>query len=295
MSDLFALGIDEPAHAIVEPMPGDVVVGAGLSTILPENFPLLVLLRFLPDVRLKQRLDAAAAEATAIDVRTSPERLAYADQTLATIRAGIAEIDACFREPTSLANQLHKRLTGLRADFTKAGDEALAVVGRRIHAETQRLEALAEQARRAAQAEADRKAREDAERIARDAAKAKAPKAVVEQLRAAAATATASPVPTPQPAPRLEHSTTAANWKARLAGTPDDAEPNPEIAQLSVAQQQQVREICAKVAAGALPLATIAGINWPMLNQLAKAQKHTFAVEGFEAFNAGSLRGKPRR
>jgi len=65
MSDLFALGIDEPAHAIVEPMPGDVVVGAGLSTILPENFPLLVLLRFLPDVRLKQRLDAAAADGPA--------------------------------------------------------------------------------------------------------------------------------------------------------------------------------------------------------------------------------------
>jgi hypothetical protein len=83
-------------------------------------------------------------------------------------------------------------------------------------------------------------------------------------------------------------------WRARLRGTPPEADPNPEMDALSLAQQQQVRTFLRAVADGRVPLTAIA-INWSYLNKRAAAEKGTLDLPEMEAFDEGGVRAKGGR
>jgi len=131
-----------------------------LISALPE-INILTLLRFLPDLAFKRRVEEAASAARAIKVegRDGVER---ATAALVPVRAAIEASNAAFEDPCSLANQLHKRLTGLRIDFRRVGEEVVVAKSAEVYAETRRLDRIIEDARIKAQAEADRQAREAA-------------------------------------------------------------------------------------------------------------------------------------
>lgn len=290
---------DEPtaqAPALAEPvLTGDVLPAApddlALQQVMPENFPLLTLLRFLPDVRLKKAVESAAAAVLAIDV-TAPDGLARLDAAMPVLREAIDNSDASFDDPVGLANQLHKRLTGLRGDFRKPGIEAQATGNERIKSEKRRRDALDQEAKRVAQAAADKQAREAVAQAAKEAAARNAPKEVVQALKREAKTATAPPVYVPPSAAPLKNTSVVESWKCRLKGTPDGAEPNPAMDELTLAQQQQVRSIFKAIAEGWVPL-TAASLDWSYLNKRAGAEKTTFDMHELEAFDEGGTRSKP--
>lgn len=291
MSNLFDLDIEpepeQPEIDVLEPE----VVSLQIRQSLPAGFNLPTLLRFLPDIRLKQRAEAAAEKALAIDVSEEGGLLA-ADAALVPLRESIEAITRDFEDPTSLANQLHKRLTGLRSDFSKVASAALETVSRRVYAENKRQEAMAAEARRKAQDAADKQAREDAKKAA-DAAKAAGQsKAVVETLKQQAKTAVAAPVASPAPAPMLASTSTVPKWKVRFVGTPSDGTANPEIDELTAQQQEQMRKVLLAVGNGQLPLAVTLGLNWSYLNKRAVAEKTTFEMLELEAFDEGGTRKK---
>ena len=273
-----------PETLVAEPL--------ALAQALPPGFNLPALLRFLPDVRLKQRAEADATAALAIDVSAKNGLLA-ADAALIPVRADLVEIEACFKDPTDLANQLHKRLTGLRADFCAAGKNAIEIVGRRIYTETRRLDDLAAEVRRKAQAEADRQTRAAAARAAQEAATHQAPPAVVEALKEQARVGTAPPVAAIE-TPVLPGTAMVQNWKARLLATPADAEPNPETKDLTEPQRAALLLLLRASVEGRAPLARIA-VNWPAANDRAKAERTTMRIDGLEAFDQGGTRSKGRR
>lgn len=271
-----------------------IVLGAPpIEAILPQGFRLDQLLTFIPDIRLKRGAEAMAEEALAIDVST-PDGFARADASLSALRERIATIEECFAEPVDRANQLHKRLTGLRTDFTLAAVTAVKTVGQRVVAEDRRLKDLADAARRQAQAEADRQAREAAARAAREAAKANAHPNVVARLEQAAKSATAAPVASPAASAPLASTSVVQRWKARLRGSPAEAEPNPKVADLSKDQQEQARKLCAAIGRGEEPLSAVE-LNWSYLNKRAGAEKAAFAITGLEAFDEGGTRSRGRR
>jgi hypothetical protein len=191
-------GVAAPQMALAQVLPPE------LAAVLPA------LVAFVPDVRLKHAADTQAARVLAVPV-TDPDGLVRLDSELATLRTRLADIDAPFADPVSWANQLHKRLTGLRRDFRAAGEEALESGGRRLYAEQRRREAAAEEQRRKDQAEADRRARADAERAAKEAKKAGAAAPVVDALKQASRTATAPPVQSAAPPPP-KNFTPVAKW-----------------------------------------------------------------------------------
>lgn len=291
MSDRLSFDLNmEPELAEPEVVPDGEVV---LARSLPLGFNLPALLRFLPDVRLKQKADAAAAEALAIDV-TAEGGLVHADNALVPLRASIAAIEVGFEDPVSLANQLHKRLTGLRGDFSKVASDALALVSRRIYAEKKRQDDLAREAQRQAQEVANAQARAEAAAAAKAAQQAGQSKQVVTVLKQQAKVAVAAPVVSPLPAPVLASTSTVPKWKARFVGTPAEAEPNPEVGALTEAQQGQMRGLIQAVLDGKAPLAFFQ-INWSLINKKAQAEKTTFLVPFLEAFDEGGTRAKARR
>jgi hypothetical protein len=287
---------DEPA-GMQGALVGEVVPGVTIEyragAYLPENFPLTTLLRFMPDVRLKQRVLKAADEAKAVDI-SAEGGLAKADAARARLLDAIKAAKEPFNDPVSLANQLHKRLTGLRGDFTGHGEEVAEDVGKAIIAEERRLKRLAEEQRRRDQEKADEEARQRAEQLAKDAAKRKAPTEVVELLKHEAKTAAAPPVSARAYAAPLSKSTTVEKWKGRFVGTEDDAEVNPDMADLTPAQQESAREFFLGIAKGEVPLACGA-INWTEINRKAHAERSTFLVAGMEAIDVGGLRSKSKR
>jgi hypothetical protein len=281
----------EPAPRTIEPAPAEL----SLMRVLPADFPLATLLTFLPDVKLKQRVEAAAAAALAIDV-TAEGGLVRADEALVPVRAGLKEIDEGFRLPCDIANKLHKRLTGLRADFMGAGEDAVRSVGRAIYNEHVRLQHLADEAKRKAQEDADRQAREEAQRAADQAKKSAAPAAVVAVLEQRAAAATAPPVATTAPAPKLQHSSAVAKWRARLRGTLPGADPHPATKELTLPQQEALLELLKAIVEGK-PGASLAliEVNWATADKRASADGTTMAIPGLEAFDEGGTRAKGRR
>jgi len=283
---------DPPIVGDVLPPEPEAVAARGLATIFPADFPLMTLLRFVPDVALKRAVERAAEHALRIDVTLS-HGLTDADDAVVDVKRALAAVDAPFEDPVGLANQLHKRLTGLRADFKAAGVAAVETVARRIIDERRRREAVAAEQDRLRQAEADAIAKRDAELAAKEAAARGAPKAIVKDLKAAARAATAPPVATSAP-PRLGRSTVVEKFKARLRGTPPGGEPNPAMNQLSLAQQQQVRRLMLAVAEGKAPL-TVFEIDWAYLNGRAVSDKTTLDIPEIEAFDEGGLRSKPAR
>lgn len=263
-----------------------------LAEVLPKDFPLRTLLTFLPDVRLKQRLVAAADTALTIKVE-GESGLKSADAALVELRAMSSEIESCFHEVKGLAFQLHRRLTGLESDFLQRGKEAIDRLGRAIYNERRRLDEVAKQEQQRLQREADERAREVARQAAEDAARRNAPAEVVDRLERQVETAKAAPVQV-QGAPALSGSTTVENWKARLRGTPDGEDPNPATADIPKAQLEQFDKVVASVARGELPRAAVQ-LNWSYLNAQAKAEKSTLSIPGIESFDQGSTRAKPRR
>jgi len=265
-----------------------------LVEVLPADFQLPRLLKFCPDVRLRAGLDEATRYALAVEVQ-GPEGLQRADVALGAVRTSLKAIEAHFDEPKDLANKLHKRITSTIAEWCEAGDAAVKTVGRRIAQEQTRLEQLARDARRKAQEEEDRKAREAARRLADEAAKQHAPEPVVEQMRKQAETATAPPVPQSAVAPAaLRSSSVVKTWKARIAGTPADADPLPDLATVTPAQRVEVLKLLAAIIAGTAPLTCI-DLNTSYLGQRAKADKSTLAIPGIEAFEDLGTRAKGAR
>ena len=152
--------------------------------------------------------------------------LARADVALTSLRVAIKAVEANFADAAALANQLHKHITGKRAEWLERPAQVVDAVGRKVVAEQSRQERIAAEAKRAAQAEADAAVQAAALRASEDAAKAGTPPEVVEVLKQQARTAQAAPVNTPA-APKLKGSSTVKTWKTRLIGTPADAEPGP--------------------------------------------------------------------
>ena len=283
---------DEPRAAVV---PLDTAHIPLAEEVMPRGFNLRGLLYFLPDIRLKQKADRLAEAALAVSVHGAAG-LQQADAALPPLREAVAEIEQGFKEPVDLANQLHKRLTGLRGDFLAKAKAALETMNGRIYTEKRRLERLAEEERAKAQADADRRAREELAQAAKDAKARKAPKEVVEQMKEAAKTATAPPVETPTFVPTLGSTSTVDKWKARLRGTPEAAEPNPENGKgLTAEQQESLRRLCAAIGQGLVSTAAVKSLDWGYLNARANAERSTLDVPGIEAFEAGSARAKGSR
>lgn len=270
----------------LEPMP------LPLMQVLPADFQLPALIKFVPDPAIKRAVDDAVSYALTVDV-AAPGGLARADLAVSAVSAALKAADAHFDEPAELSNQLHKHITGTRAAWTAAGRSCKDTMGRRIWAENQRIQAEAAEVRRLEQAEANRKAREAAAAEAELARKSHAPAAVVEQLQQKAETAVAPPVPVVD-APKMTANTVVTTWKARLKGTPADAEPNPKMAEITPAQRLTVLEMMAGVIAGTVPI-TVLEINWSVLNGRAKSDKGTLAITGIEAFADGGVRSKGTR
>jgi hypothetical protein len=269
------------------------VASVALMQVLPIDFPLPSLIRFVPDVALRQAADEATVYAMGVEVQ-GREGLQRADVALTALRTSLKAIEEHFEEPVDTANKLHKRLTGLRSDWVDRGAGAAKTVGSRIWAEKNRLDAIDREADRKRQAEEDRKAREIAQAEAEAAKKAQAPAPVVEELQQRAKTATAPPVQPIAPAPKLQGSSVVTTWKARIAGTPGTDEANPDTESLSPAQRVEVMKLLKAILDGRAPMASIS-LNWPYLSKRAKADKSTLAIPGIEAFEEGSVRSKSSR
>lgn len=276
------------------PAPATAIVSSALVEILPADFPLPVLARFIPNAALRVAVDDAARYALSVSVE-GPDGLKRADLALSALRTSLKAIDEHFDEPTRIANDLHKRLTGIRGEWQATGKAAAQTVGQRMYAEQRRLEDIAAEERRKAQAEADRQAREAAKREADEAARNQAPAPIVDELHRQAETATAPPVAAPHSAPpALKGSSTVTTWKARLVGTSGAEEPNPCSADFTVAQRGQALTLLKAILDGRAPL-TAVEINWSYLNSRAKADKSTLAIPGIEAFEVGGVRAKSAR
>lgn len=286
---------DEP-HTHV-PAGGVALAPLPVTQILPADFQLPTLIKFVPDPRLRQALDDAIAKGDAIEVK-GEEGLALADAALTEIRTASKAIETHFEEPASIAHQLHKGITGVRSEWMRPGADAIKAIGTRVFNERRRLDQIAAEEARRLQEEEDARARAEAQREA-DAAKAsEAPAAVVEQLQERAKTATAPPVSTLRPGASstglLKGNSTVSVWKARIKGTPATDEPNPAMDQLTLTQKAQVIELMKAVVAGTQPI-TCFDLNWSTLNARAKAEKNTLEIVGIEAFESGSVRAKGAR
>lgn len=304
---------DVPREVRDEPVaPSEQIARVPLVELLPADFRIPILTKFCPNPELRRKADEAGTYALALKV-DGVEGLQTADVALAAVRASLKAIVDTFEEPCAIANALHKRLTAMRGEWCERGEQAIKLVGGRIYTEQKRLEAIAAEDRRKAQAEADQQAREEAARQAKAAEAAQAPAAVVETLKEQAKTATAPPVATTSYAPpALKGNTTVAKWRARFKGTPGSEESNPSIDALTAAQQLEAFHLVAGVAAqlardlkltlepdylarcAPAPINAI-DLNWPYLNRRAAADKKTFAVPGLEAVDEGGIRGKSTR
>lgn len=254
---------------------------------------LVMLLQFVPPIELKHKADALAADAAALVV-TGTEGVEAADVLVAKIGDVLDEIDAGFQKPTSLANQLHKRMTGLRTEFRKAADEQLKPLVTRLRAENQRLQDVSAAALKAAQDAADKLARKEAKQVVQEAIDAGQPKEVVRELREIAKTTTAPPVTSPVLTPRRTGTTDVDKWKAKFLGTVGD--PNPEMDALDPNQQLLVRDLMRQTADGVHGTKLVYfKIDWANINRDAHAQKTTFRCPTLTAFNEGITKRAPRR
>jgi hypothetical protein len=287
---------DEPATETRQPpAPPAEPPAVSLMEILPPDFPLPGLIRFVPNVALRAALDEAARYALAVDIKGG-DGLKRADVALTAVRASQKAVEEHFADPREIANRLHKGITSTLAEWLEPGRQALATVGERIKGEHRRLQAIEAEARRKAQEEENRKAREEFAARAREAEQSKAPAAVVQQLQREAETAVAPPVQAPPTAaaPVLKGSTVVENWTATIAGTPRDADQAPDIEALSDAQKVEVLKLLKAILDTRAPLACIA-LNWSYLRKRAKADKSTLAIPGVESYDAGGVRAKATR
>ena len=259
--------------------------------VLPPGFPLPALLKFVPNPQVKVALDDATSQLLRVQVQ-GREGIQAAAEAMAQVRVYLDRTTRDFEEPKRLAYQLHSHITKLLADQTDAAQAALKAVGQAIWAETRRLDLRDAEVRRKDQQIADQLERDRITREAEAAAEANAPRPVVEALKAQAQTAMAPPVPVQAAEPPADV-VTVTTWKARVQDTPPDAiNPNPAMADLSLAQRARVLELLADIVETRRNL-TAVEINWKVLNARAKAERSAFSVPGFEAFESGGTRAKP--
>lgn len=265
-----------------------------LMEILPANFPLPWLLKFVPDVRLKAALDTATQACIGLEV-VGDEGLKAADVALAAVRDQVKAVKDHFAEPAARAHELHSSITARRAEWLVTAEAALQIVGRRVAAERARLQAIADEARRKAQEQANREEQARLRAQAEAAERQKAPARVVEQMKLEAETATAPPVPAAATAPPpLTRNTVITTWKARIKGTAAEADPNPGMEDLDPVQVEQVKALMRAVADGTESIACFE-IDWSYLNSRARSEERAFAITGLEAFPDSTTRGKPGR
>jgi hypothetical protein len=266
----------------------------GLVEVLGADVRLPDLMKWVPDQALRTAAVEAAHYALGLDV-VGAEELERADLALTALRASQKAILTSFADPVGILDQAHKRLTSMRGDWLGEGERAVKTVGTRIATEQKRLDDEAAAARRQEQEEANRKERERLAAEADRATKQRAPAPVVEALKQQAQTATAPPVQSRQAAPAMKGNTVTSTWKSRTVNTPVEAEPvNPEIGEMSPAQLEDVKDLLAAILAGTAPIGAIA-VNWSYLNLRAKADKSTFSVPGFVAFESLGVRAKAVR
>lgn len=271
--------------AVREEMPGLPVVS------MLDGLSLQSLLGFLPDVKMKRELTVLVDAALEIKVE-GKAGVEAADAALVPVREGVKHITAYFAQPVSEAYALHKRLTGLRADFVASAEIALDHVGRRIVAETRRLDAETAAIERRAQVLADESARQTAANAVKMAEAQNAPPLVVEALKAQAEVATAPPVVMGGARTALRGASISTKRKARLKTWVEGAEPNPETKDLTDADIPSVLLVLQAIVNGKAPISYI-DLNWGIINRDASAG--AFSVPGLEVFDDSSLRKKPSR
>lgn len=264
-----------------------------LMQVLPADFPLPALIRFVPDPALRTAADEAARHALTIEV-AGPEGLRKADVACTALRASLKAIHEHFENPADIANQLHKQITGTRSAWVDGPKRALDTVSGRVATEQRRLKQLADEERRKQQAEADRLERERRKKEAEEAARQQAPAPVVEEMKRQAETATAPPVAPPAETPTLSGSTVVTTWKARLKGTTGDQDPNPDITALTPVQRAAAMTLLRAIVDAEQPLVGIQ-IDWAYWNKRAKSDQAALEVPGIEAFPQEGLRAKPSR
>lgn len=290
------LGVNEQTMPTIAPVMEVQLQPAAMpiAELLPADFRLPALIKFCPNPAVKAAIDQAAAYALKLEV-VGTDGLAAADLALAAVNDSLKVADAEFEDAAALANELHKNITGTRAAWKAAGENAKKTLGSRMYAEKTRLDKIAADKRRADQEEANRKAREEAEAAAAEALKKKAPAAVVEKLQEQAKTAVAPPVPVaPAPVAAMKSSTTVTTWKARIKGTLPDEDPNPTIENIPSTQWESIAQLLRDIADGKMPRAAVS-LNWSYLNNRAKSDKSTLQITGIEAFAEGSVRAKGSR
>jgi hypothetical protein len=167
-----------------------------LMQILPADFRLPVLTRFVPDARIKARIDAALAYAKSLAIEgRGPDGITAADAALAELNDAIKAGERHFEEPAQIAHDLHKHVTGTRATWVNAAKIEARSIGTQVWRENERLKAEADRERRRRQEEANQRAREEAEAEAARAKQAAAPPQVVQKLEERARPACQSTAP----------------------------------------------------------------------------------------------------
>lgn len=288
---------EELQHALATaPLHGDRAEPAtGLMQILPADFPLPRLIKFVPNLEVKARLDAAVAHLGGVVV-SGLDGLAAADIAMEAVRQSIKAAELEFADAAADAHNIHKAITGARADWVAAGTAVLARKGADVAREKRRLDDLERDQARQAQEQANRVERERLAAEAERQASLGAPAAVVEVMKTQAAVAQAPPPlrPVSSAAAVMTHSTGVKEWKARLQGTLADDEQQPEMFDLTAAQIVSVRAAMLASATTGENLGFF-DINWPAVKARAKADGKTFKVAGFEAYEDYSTRAKGQR
>jgi hypothetical protein len=287
-----APAVDDVAFALASLPPP-----AGIAQILPADFQLPRLIRFVPDLAVKARLDAAVDHLEKVSV-SGLAGLEAADQSMAAVRDCLKATDEVFREAAADADQVHKSITGERARWKSRGLELLEKRGTQVARERKRIDEEEATANRKEQEDANRLERERLAAEAEKQASLGAPAAVVEVMKAQAATAQAAPVSRPvrsSAAAAMSHSTAVEEWKARLQGTLAEADDQqPELKDLTPAQVTSLRAFLLHAATTGQDLGLIA-IDWPAAKNRAKADGKTMNVPGFESYKDYSTRAKPKR
>jgi len=271
-----------------------------IAELLPPDFRLPDLIKFVPNQELIAKLEMAVEYANGVEIEGQGlEGLKVADAARQAVINAKKGVEANFEEAVSIAYGLHKRLTILRAQATLAGDACIQAVGRTMYAESQRLERIAAEARRKAQEQADRQAREDALHQAQEAAKHQAPAEVVEQLQAQAENASAPPVHVSSGVSgALANSGTVTKWRVRFAGCSDAPIENPSPEEMTPAQRMQLlvhlKAVLGLPNSGNAPIQGI-DVNWAYYLKRAGADKDLFDIPGLEAYKDGGMRSKPSR
>lgn len=296
------MGVNEttmPTIAAVQPVMEVQLQPASLPLmeILPADFRLPVLTRFVPNPEVKARIDKALTYAKSIEIEgKGQEALALADVALSELNAAITRGELEFEDPASIAFELHRHVTSRRAEWVTDAKAIVKRMGTAVWKETERLKSAAAAEQRRIQDEANAKLREEAEREAAAARKNQAPAQVVQKLEERAKTAVAPVVATPPAAPPMTDNTVVTTWKARLSSTSEDADKlAPALTSLSKDEQADVLKLFAAIAGGRTDLLAYVSVNYGAINKLAVAQESTFSIPGFVAFKTGGTRKKAQR